>query len=66
MIREFLAETQLAIWPLAAFVLFFLTFTTVVLSIAIGMVKKRNFDHVAALPLESDQAAPHVRINHER
>ena len=54
MIREFLADTPLAAFPLAAFILFFTTFVVVLAAIAVGIAKRRTFDHVAALPLEAD------------
>ena len=54
MIREFLADTRLAAFPLAAFILFFTTFMAVLAAIVVGIARRHSFDHVASLPLEAD------------
>jgi cbb3-type cytochrome oxidase subunit 3 len=54
MFQEFLRDTPLLAWPIAAFVLFFTTFVGVL--VAILATRRRNFDHVASLPLEDDAA----------
>jgi len=62
MFQEFLRDTPYIAWPLAAFVLFFLTFVAVLVSVL--ATRRRNFDHVAALPLEDD--APTVNPDEGR
>jgi len=54
MIREFLADTPLAVFPLIAFILFAVTFLAVLAALVVGAAKHKNFDEVAALPLESE------------
>jgi cbb3-type cytochrome oxidase subunit 3 len=52
MFQEFLRDTPLIAWPVAAFVLFFATFVGVL--VAMLAARRKNFDHVASLPLEDD------------
>lgn len=54
MFQQFLSESPLIVWPLAAFGIFFATFLVVCVYLAAGAVRKKNFDHVAHLPLEDD------------
>jgi len=54
MFQQFLAESRHLHWPLLAFVLFVLFFVGVLVYIVRGIVKRKSFDHVAALPLEDD------------
>ena len=54
MFQEFLRDTPLLAWPLAAFVLFLATFVSVL--VAVLATRRKNFDHVASLPLEEDAA----------
>lgn len=65
MLKEFLSASPLAIWPLLAFVLFFAVFVAVVAVLAWGKMKKRNFDHVAGLPLDRDSNDLHAGTTHE-
>lgn len=56
MFQEFLSRSPLTIWPLMAFVLFFTIFVGVCLYLVVGKAMKKDFDHVANLPLEEDGA----------
>lgn len=54
MFQQFLAESRHLHWPLLAFILFLAFFVGVLAYIARGIIKRKSFDHVAALPLEDD------------
>jgi hypothetical protein len=53
MFQEFLASTNLLIWPLVALGIFFVAFVLAVLYAAVGLRGGRA-DHLAALPLQAD------------
>jgi cbb3-type cytochrome oxidase subunit 3 len=54
MFQQFLAESRHLHWPLLAFILFLVFFMGVLVYIARGILKRKSFDHVAALPLDDD------------
>jgi cbb3-type cytochrome oxidase subunit 3 len=54
MFQQFLAESRHLLWPLLALVLFLVFFVGVLVYIARGILKRKSFDHVAALPLDDD------------
>ena len=56
MFQEVLRDTPLLAWPLAAFVLFLTTFVGVLL--AVLATRRKDFDHVASLPLDDDAVNP--------
>ena len=58
MLQEFLSRSPLAVWPLLAFLLFLATFLAVIAGVVWGAYKKKNFDHVAALPLDREDKEP--------
>ena len=65
MLKEFLAASPLAIWPLIAFGLFLAVFVAVVVVLVWGKIQKRNFDHVAGLPLDQDSNDLRAGTTHE-
>jgi cbb3-type cytochrome oxidase subunit 3 len=54
MLQEFLAQSRHLLWPLLSLVLFFLVFIGVLVYVIRSVVRRREFDHVAALPLDDD------------
>jgi hypothetical protein len=58
MFQEFLSNSDHLVWPLLAFVMFFLTFVVVLVYVLSGVLSGRNFDHVASLPLSDDNSVP--------
>ena len=57
MFGEFLSGSPHLAGPVAALVIFFAVFLGVVILLVRGIVRRRSFDEVAALPLEEDGAA---------
>ena len=55
MFTEFLASSDLLIWPLVALGVFFLTFVGVLVYVAFGMRGPR-LDRLASLPLDRDSS----------
>ena len=54
MIQEFLSKTPLALWPTLAFLLFMATFLGVCIYLLVGVFQKKDFSHVASMPLDDD------------
>lgn len=54
MFQEFLRDTPLIMFPLAAFMLFFATFVGVCIYLAVGKIRRKDLSDVASLPLEED------------
>ena len=59
MFQEFLASTNLLVWPLVALGIFFVTFLFVLVHAAIGL-KSGQVDHLASLPLQPDDDGEEV------
>jgi len=57
MFREFLQSSEYLVWPLVAFVVFFLAFAGVLVVLLAGALRRSTFDHVASLPLEEEGRA---------
>ena len=56
MFQEFLAQSRHLIWPLVALVIFFAAFLGVVIYLIRSVLRRQSYDHVAALPLDDDDA----------
>ncbi len=55
MFRDFLVDSNHLIWPLLAFIVFFLTFVGVLVYVLTGVLRSTSFDRMASLPLEEDR-----------
>jgi hypothetical protein len=60
MFQDYLAKSDLLIFPLVALGIFFVAFVVVIFREVAGLRRHERMDHVAGLPLEAD-ASPEAR-----
>ena len=66
MFQEFLSGSNLLVWPIVGFVIFFVAFMAVLGYVAFGNRRNHTLDRLASLPLDDDaltvdEAGPDAR-----
>ena len=59
MFQEFLSGSNLLVWPIVGFVIFFVAFMAVLGYVAFGNRQKHTLDRLASLPLDDDASTHH-------
>jgi hypothetical protein len=55
MYQQFYQSSSLLIWPLVGLLLFVASFAAVLFYVIVGLRDRRSLDHLAGLPLDSDE-----------